>query len=202
MLRNHPNSDIHIKPVHTTTLSLEDVHLLLAGSPADTRIHLNPSKRMGGRKLRSNFRSMKIQILPQYNILTLGAPCRNCCSLVWCLYPRIIFMMLLLSNHWHLHTWMCLKIKPTGYSNWAAGAKQGIGQGWAMGRIMLEGKRTKAGVPLLLRQHRLGTSHQAPAQSGVTQSENSKTNSKDLWAKQKALVILSTRYSSHQHLPV
>lgn len=49
------------------------------------------------------------------------------------------------------------------------------------GKIMLEGKGTKAGVPLLLRQHRLRTSHPASAQSGVTQSGNSKTNREDSW---------------------
>lgn len=54
--------------------SVEAVNLVLAGCPVDTRIHFNPNNRMGGRKLKSNFKSIKIEILPQYNnnIFTLG----------------------------------------------------------------------------------------------------------------------------------
>lgn len=53
---------------------MEAVNLVLAGCPVDTRIHFNPNNRMGGRKLKSNFKSIKIEILPQYNsnIFTLG----------------------------------------------------------------------------------------------------------------------------------
>lgn len=105
--------EIHVKPVHTRTLSLEDVHLFLAGSPVDTRIHLNPSKRVGGRKLRSNFRSIKTKILPQYNtnIFSLGAlPEENSHPAVTVALWRGVCiqepfsMMLLVSNYRNLHT--------------------------------------------------------------------------------------------------
>lgn len=75
--------------------------------------------------------------------------CSNCCSLVRCLYLPWCC--------WWATTeistlWPALKsTKPTAHSSWAAGAKQGIGQGWSMEKIMLEGKGTRAGVTLLLR---------------------------------------------------
>lgn len=112
-------------------------------------------------------------------------------------------MMLLLSNHWHLHTWMCLKIKPTGYSNWAAGAKQGIGQGWSMGKKMLEGKEPR--LVSLCSWGSTGWGHHTRHQHKVVSHKvrtAKQTENIHGTAKQKALVILSARYSSHQHLPV
>lgn len=183
--------------MHTRTLSLVDVHLFLAGSPVDTRIHLNPSKRAGGRKLRSNFRSIKTEILPQHNtnIFTLGAlPEENSrpavtVALWWgvCIQEPSS-MVLLVSNYRNLHTWTCPKIYQTHWiqqlgsrsqtGNWiemvngkSSAGRQG-NQGWCP---------SAPEAPLLRRQHRPGTSHQAPAQSGVTQSGNSKTNRKDSW---------------------
>lgn len=151
--------DIHIKPGHTRTLSLDDVHLFLAGSSVDTRIHLNPSKRLGVRKLRSNFRSIKIDISLQYNN-NFWEPCQKRRAT---LQQLLLFGVVFVSKN-HL-PWCCWRVaneistlgpalkstKPTGYSNWAAGAKQGTGLGWSMEKIMLESKGTKAAVPLLLR---------------------------------------------------
>lgn len=97
-------------------------------------------------------------------------------------------MMLLVSNYWNLHTWTCLKIYQTHWIQ-QLGSRSQTGNWTGMvngkndaGRQGNHGWCPSAPEdPLLLRQHRMGTSHPAPARRGVTQSGNSKTNRKDSW---------------------
>lgn len=118
--------------------------------------------------------------------------------------------MLLVSNYWNLHTWTCLKIyqscwiQPrgsrsqtgswTGMVNGKNNAGRQGNQGWCP---------SGPEAPLMLRQHRLGhptrNQHKEVSHKVGTAKQ---TENIHVTAKQKALVILSARYSSQQHLPV
>ena len=57
-------SKMYAKPVEHKEFSVEAVNLILAGYLVDTRLHFNLNNRMGGKKLKSNFKSIRIEVLP------------------------------------------------------------------------------------------------------------------------------------------